>query len=73
MELGSDEVVKWFAGGNVRQKFKEKLHLEAVNKPRGYHIMVQFVPLTFRMDKDLDLRETEEVNGMDAGVITNAR
>ena len=60
-------------GGNIRWKFKEKLHPDVIIKSRGYHVMVQFVPLNFRMDKEMDLRETEEVNGMDAGVITHAR
>jgi len=50
-----------------------KLHPAATIRPRSYDIMVQFVPLTFRADRDSYLRELEEVNRLQSGVINRVR
>ena len=49
------------------------LHLEAAIKLRNYHVVVQFVPLSFKPNKDDGLWEVEESNGMKTGVIQRAR
>jgi len=64
IELASDDAAAWFAHGEIHQNFLMKLHPGASAKPQGYHVVVQFIPLTFRPDKEVDLREIEEVNGM---------
>ena len=38
-------------------------------KLRNYHIIVQFVPLSFKPDKDNGLREVKESSGMKMGDI----
>ena len=53
----------WFARKETHQNFLEKLHPRAAVKPHGYHVVVNFVPLTFRPNKEVDLQEIEEVNG----------
>ena len=73
MELGSNEAVTWFAEAPVRERFLGNLHLAASIKPRLYHVVVQFVPLTFRPDRDADLCEVEEANSIDMGDIARAR
>ena len=73
LEFVSDAAVAWFAHRETCQIFLKKLHPEAVIKPRGYHVVVQFVPLTLRPNKEVDLREIEEVNGLAKGDIIRAR
>jgi len=73
MELDSDEAVTWFTSEKVRRPFLEKLHPAATIRPCSYNIVVQFIPLTFRVDKALDLRELEEVNGLQSRVINRVR
>ena len=73
MELGSDEAVTWFSGQDVRKRFLEKLHPGTSTKTRDYHVVIQFVPLTFKPDRDADLREIEEINGLVKGSICRAR
>jgi hypothetical protein len=73
MELDSDEAVDWFAHQRIRDNFLGKLHPSASIKPRTFQIVVQFIPLTFRPDRDTDIRELEEVNGLEKGDILQAR
>ena len=51
----------------------EKLHPAATIKPRLYQVMVQFVLLTFRPDREADLHKVEEANSIDVGGIVRAR
>ena len=69
MELDSEEAVTWFAGAVTRKRFLKKLHPVATIKPRLYQVMVQFVPLTFQPDREVDLHEVEEANSIDIGGI----
>ena len=73
MELDSDGAVTWFAEEVIHKHFLEKLHSAVSIKPRLFHIVVQFVPLTFRPDRKEDLREVEEANSIDADDIVKAR
>ena len=73
MELGSDEAVSWFKDEGVRSRFLGKLHPGAFIKPQAFNVVVQFIPLTFRPERDTDLRELEQVNGLEEGVVTKAR
>jgi len=72
-ELDSEEAVMWFTTEGTREKFLEKLHPAARIKPRAYHVVVQFIPLTLRTDRVADLRKIEEVNGLDKGEVIKAR
>ena len=73
MELDSDSVAVWFAQDHVRQKFIQWLPLGINIKHRLFHTVVQFVPLTFRPEKEVDLHEVEEVNGLKTGDIVRAQ
>ena len=73
MELGSDEAVAWFQDTDVRKKFLANLHPNVAIKSRDYHVVTQFVPLTFRPDRAADILEVEEVNGMKKGDIVRVR
>ena len=73
MELGSDKTVGWFASDDIRKRFLARLHPDASIKNREYHTVMQFVPLTFKPDRDVELREVEAVNGLGKGAITCAR
>ena len=71
MELDSEEAVTWFAEGTVCKQFLEKLHPTATIKPRLYQVLVQFIPLSFWPDREVDLREMEEANNIEAGGIVS--
>ena len=73
MELGSDEAVTWFADVAVRSSFLEIIHPGTTIKSRDYHIVVQFVLLTFKPDNDEHLQEVEDVNGIPKGSLVKAR
>ena len=65
MELVSEEAVTWFQDMGVREKFLEKFYPKARIKSRDYHVVTQFIPLTFQPDRVADILEVEEINGMD--------
>jgi len=48
LKLDSEEVFQWFhSSKSIRRMFTGKFHKSSVIKPRAFHIVVQFVPLTF--------------------------
>ena len=47
--------------------------IEGDIKPWVFNIVVQFVPFMFRPEKDADLRELEQVNGLDDRAMMKAR
>ena len=51
----------------------EGLHPEATIKSWDYHIVVHFIPLLFKPEKEANIHEMEEVNGMETGDIIRAR
>ena len=73
MKLDSKEAVTWFTGAATCKRFLEKLHPVVTIKPRLYQVMVQFVPLTFRPDRETDLHEVEEVNSIDTGGVVRIK
>ena len=73
MELGSNEAVRWFDDEAVRGRFLGNIHPGAFIKPRVFNVVVQFVPLMFRLEKDMDLSELEQVNGLEDRAVTKAR
>jgi hypothetical protein len=72
-ELDSEEAVTWLENKEVRKCFLDKLHPAALIKPRTFQVVVQFVPLTFHPDRETDLREIEEVNGIAKDDVLRAR
>ena len=52
MELESDEAAGWFADSSIRWSFLARLHPDASIKTRSFHVVVQFVPLISKPDKD---------------------
>ena len=73
LELDSDEAAEWFQDPEIHRTFLSHLHRSIAIKPRLYNIVVQFVPLTLHLEREVDLREIEEVNGLDEGDILKAR
>src|SRR6266481_2220539 len=73
LELNSDEAAEWFADPEARKAFLSHLQGTATIKPRHYNVVVQFIPLTFRPNRDLDLREIKEVNKLDEGELAKAK
>jgi len=61
------------SGSTQARTFTSKFHKSSVIKPRAFHIVVQFVLLTLQPDRLKDLREIEEINGMDEGDILRTR
>jgi hypothetical protein len=73
LKLDSNEVALWFQNKEICKKFLEKLHQNTTIKLRSFHIVVQFVPLTLHLEKQTDLQEIEEMNGLGEGNIQKAR
>ena len=73
LELNSDAAVAWFLDGKTRKSFLSHFHPSATIKPRLFNVVVQFIPLSFRPGREADLREIEEVNGVEVGGISKAR
>ena len=73
MELESDKAMEWFTHSGIWKKFAAGLHLEATIKLRNYHVVVQFIPLSFKPDKNDGLWYVKESNGMKMGAIQRAR
>ena len=49
------------------------LHPGTTIKSRDYHVVVQFVPLTFKPDSDEYLQEVEDINGILMGSLVKAK
>ena len=73
MELGSNEAVTWFVDVAIRSRFLEMLHPGTTIKSRDYHVVVQFVLLTFKPDKNEYLWEVKDINGIPKGSLVKAR
>ena len=73
MELDSDDAVTWFTDTEIRKCFLQKLHPTVFIKSCSCNMVVQFIPLTLKMDRTSDHREVEEVNGFDKGDVTKVR
>jgi len=73
MELDSDKDMVWLALQVTQHRFLVNFYPGTSIKPRTYQIVVQFMPLMFRPDRDVKLCELEEVNGIDQGDIFQAR
>ena len=72
MELDSDSTAEWFVQGCIQQAFTQKLPHGVNIKHCLYHTVVQFIPLSFWPEKESDLQEVEEVNGIKMGDIVRA-
>jgi len=46
MELDSDEAAQWIQSDKTHDKFLKNIHKDTTIKPRLFHIVVQFTPLT---------------------------
>ena len=63
----------WFNDKAVRGRFLGNIHLGAFIKPQVFNVVMQFVPLMFRLEKDTDLRELEQVNGLEDRAMMKVR
>jgi hypothetical protein len=73
MEFDSAEAVTWIMEGNRKREFARLLGDTAEVKTRTFSVMCGFVPLTANPSNQEELREIEEVNGMQNGTIARAR
>jgi hypothetical protein len=73
MELDSDEAAQWIQGDTTCNKFLKSIHKDTTIKPRLFNVVVQFVPLILKPENPIDLREIEESNRLQGGVIPKAR
>ena len=72
MELDSDSTAAWFAQDHIWKKFMQRLPHGINIKHRLFHMVVQFIPLTFWSEKEVNLCEVEEIDGLKTGVIVRA-
>ena len=73
MELDGTLAVDWFTQDNIWKQFLEGLPPGIVIKHHNFHVVVHYILLTFRPEKEVDLQEVEEANGLQTGDIVKAR
>jgi hypothetical protein len=73
LEANCAEVLAWIRMEGRREFFSDFMEKESTIKDRTYPVVINFVPITFRPHLDVDLRETEEVNGFKNGELITAR
>ena len=73
LEMNSDAASGWINSPDNRASFLECFPLDATVKERAFSLVVQFVPLHFRLDKDREVRQVEEDNSLPVGVILHVR
>lgn len=73
LEVKSDEAMKWINEGNRRKELAIAIEDGASVKERTFSLIVPFVPLALRPEREVDLREIEEQNDLETGVISRAR
>jgi hypothetical protein len=73
LEARNIEVLDWIRREGRQERFANFMEPGATIKDRTYTITVPYVPITFRPQLDVDLREVEEQNGLRSGEISTAR
>jgi hypothetical protein len=73
MELNREVGVSWIMSMGIRSLFTTSFGATARIKPQTHNIVVHFVPFSFRAGKTEDLREIEEINGLDNEAIIQAK
>ena len=73
LEMDSEDAAKWLDTPSNRTAFLSHFAPEAALKARTYSLVVQFMPLQFKPDKDADLCSLEVVNRLPTGLIRRAR
>ena len=72
MEMNSESAAGWLNGPSVKTGFLEWLAPNAIIKGRAYPLVVQFILLHFRPDRESKLRAIKADNGMEAGSFLRA-
>ena len=73
LEMNSDTAAGWINSPDNRASFLGQFAPDATVKERAFSLVVQFVPLHFRPDRDSDVRQIEEDNGLPSGAVLRAR
>ena len=71
-ELDSEEAVAWINEAQHRLMFTEVLAPGDRVKTRLFPLVIQFIPLHFRPDKDNELRHDENINKLAHGELNGS-
>src|SRR6266481_3826769 len=71
--MDSDMVASWISDTSTREVFLSLFAPDATVKDQAFPLVVQFVPLHFKPERDLDLQCLEEENSLPARSIMHAR
>ena len=73
LELNDEVAAAWINIPDTRAVFLGCFTPDAVVKSRVYSMVVQFVPLHFKPEREVEIRQVEEANAIEAGSILHAR
>src|SRR6266481_1637942 len=73
LELDSEEAMAWLSDPLQRASFLGCFAPEASVKTRAFPLIVQFVPLYFKPEKEAELRAIEAYNKLATGAVLRAR
>jgi len=73
LELDSEEAAGWLGSLVTKASFLGHFALEAVIKERSFPLVVQFVPLYFKPEKESDLHQVEADNNLPTGSFLQVR
>ena len=72
LELDSEGAMVWLNDPIIRDAFLGRFAPDAKVKEQAFPLMVQFVPLHFRLEKTMELRQLEKDNNLPANSILQA-
>ena len=73
LEMNDEVAAAWINNPVTRATFSEHFTPDAVVKSWAYSVVVQFVLLHFKLEREVEIRQIEEANAIEAGSILHAR
>src|SRR6266481_3176813 len=73
LDLDGNEAAHWLGMPTMQAGFIGRFAPEATVKDPAFPVMVQFVPLHFKLDRTADLCQLEDDNGLSDGSILRSR
>ena len=72
LEMNSEAVASWLSAPATWAPFLGHFAPDATVREHAFSLVVQFVPLYFKLEKDPEIHQVEEDNGLPAGLLLHA-
>ena len=73
LEMDSEATACWLSAPASRASFLSRFALDALVREQAFSLMVQFVPLYFKPEKEMEIRWIEENNDLSTGSLLRAQ